>query len=534
MTMPDLTPRRRRAAGTVQEGRSRAMTVLAVVAGVLAVGLAVDVFAAAAPPEPIPALPQQPASAGSWFCPAVAGEGEEATLTIAAVGDAASNVIVERYAKGSPTPDKPRTIEAGGSAIVTLTGKDARAPTAVRWTGGPAVATWRVDGDRTAAAACEPAPAETWHITGFNVVKSNTSILHLFNPFTADAVVRLVFGTPDGRETLALTENVPVTAGKTTSINLYRFMPENPDLAVTVEVLSGRVVAQGEQRIDPPGEASGAAGRLLLGGASATAESWSFAYAADGDGTESWLSVFNPGDDVAAVQFRVSDPSNEASSFVGEVSVPPGGVSRIELADVSSSPEFGVTLAVVNGEPVVVSRFTALSSGGRVAVTGGLGATAPSEQSALVGGGSAGRAGLVSVYNPGPDPARVDLIAQGAPPRWTGIALGPNERKFFELGATGDDRRSVPVLVSSDLPVVADLRSRATEGSGLRLWVAAGVPQAVWVGPETRPAVRRNPSLSTHSGAAPATDEPLLPGLEPEPAPAPRTDQPTEPAGGDA
>ena len=534
MTVPDLTPRRRRVAGTVQEGRSRAMTVLAVVAGVLALGLAVDVFAAAAPPEPIPPLPQEPASAGSWFCPAVAGDGEEATLTIAAVGDTASNVIVDRYTDRKPTPDKPRTIEPGGSAIVELTGKDAQAPIAVRWTGGPAVAAWRVDGDRTASAACEAAPAETWHLTGFNAVRGNEPILHLFNPFTADAVVRLVFGTTEGREALALTENVPVGAGGTTSINLRKYMPEEPDLAVTVEVLSGRVVAQGEQSINPPGEASGAAGRLLLGGSTTTSESWSFAYAADGDGTESWLSVFNPGDDIAAVQFRVSEPSNEASSFVGEVSVPPGGVSRIELAKVSRSPEFGVTVAVVNSEPVVVSRFTALASGGGVAVTGGLGAPATAERSALVGGGSAGRAGLVSVYNPGPDPATVDLIAQGAPGRWSGVTLGPNERTYFELGATGDPRRSVPVLVSSDLPIVADLRSRATGGGALRLWVAGGVPEAVWIGPETRPAVRRNSWLATHAGKAPATEDPLLPELDPafvpesEPGPAPRT----EPAGG--
>ena len=528
MTMPDLTPRRRRTAGTVQEGRGRAMTVLAAVAGVLALGLAVDVFAAAAPPEPIAPLPQEPASAGSWFCPAVAGEGEEARLTIAAVGDTPSSVIVDRYTDGKATPDKPRVVEPGGSVVVALTGKDAQAPTAVRWTGGPAVASWRVDGDRTAAAGCEPAPAETWHITGFNAMRGNTPTLHLFNPFTADAVVRLVFGRADGRETLALTENVPVGAGKTTSINLYKYQPEQPDLAVTVEVLSGRVVAQGEQSIDPPGEASGAAGRLLLGAASAPAESWSFAYAADGDGTESWLSVYNPGGDVAAVQFRVSDPSNAASSFVGEVSVPAGGVSRIELAKVSKSPAFGVTVAVVNREPVVVSRFTALSSGGGAAVTGGLGAPAASERSALVGGGSGARDGLLSLYNPGPELARVDLLAEGAPAQWSGIALKPNERKVFALSATGDDRASVPVLVSSDLPVVADLRSRATEGSPLRLWVARAVAEAVWIGPEFRPAVRRNSWLSTHAGEAPATEEPLLRDL----APAPEAEQPTEPAGG--
>lgn len=524
MTMPDLTPRRRRIAGTVQEGRSRAMTVLAVVGAVLALGMAVDVFAAAAPPAPVPPVPQEPASAGSWFCPAVAGEGEEATLTIAAVGDSPSSVIVDRYSEGRAVADEPLTVRPGGSSVVPLTGKDAQAPTAVRWTGGPAVVSWRVDGTRTASATCEPAPAETWHLTGFNSVRGSVPTLHLFNPFTADAVVRLVFGTPDGREALALTENVPVGAGGTTSINLRKYQPEEPDLAVTVEVLSGRVVAQGEQLLDPPGDANGSVGRLLLSAATAASESWSFAYAADGNGTQSWLSVLNPGDDEAAVQFRVSDPSNASSSFVGEVSVPPGGLSRIELAKVSRSPEFGVSVKVVNSEPVVVFRGTGVRSGSGAVVTGSLGAPAAAQRLALVGGGSAGRDGLISLYNPGPEPARVDLSAQGAPQRWSGIVLGPNVRKSFELSAVGDERRSVPVIASADVPIVADLRSRATEGASLRLWLAPAVAESVWIGPETRPAVRRHPWLSTHAGEVPQSEPPVLLDAEAD------AEQPTEDA----
>lgn len=521
MSAVDPAPRRRRAQAPVQPGRSRARAILAVVAVVLALGVAADMFAAAAPPQPIPPVEQGPATAGTWFCPSVAGEGERATLTIAAVGDEASNVIVDRYANRRPIPDDVRTVEPGASAVVELTGEDATAPTAVRWTGGPVVTSWRVDGERTASATCEPAPAEQWYIPGFNSVRGSAPKLHLFNPFTADAVVQLIFATVEGPDALALTENVPVGAGRTTTINLRDFKPEEPDLAVTVKVLAGRVVAQGEQTIDPPGKASGATGRLLLPAATRTSESWAFAYAADGGGTESWLSVLNPGDDEAAVQFRVSNPSDNAGSFVGEVNVPPGGVSRIELAGVSKSPGFGVIATVVNSEPVVISRLTALRTARGIAVTGGLGSPVLSERAALVGAGAGNRTGLISLYNPGPEPARVDLLTQGAPPRWSGLVLGPNVRKIADLSAAGADRVSIPVLVVSDVPIVSEVRSRATQGSALRLWLSPGVAEATWVGPLSRPAVRRDPTLGTHAGEAPPSEDPLVPEVEDTPSEAP-------------
>ena len=526
---PTAGARRSRRQPQQQPGGRRALTVLAVITVLLGAATAADLLAAPAAPPPAEPITQPPASAGTWYCPAVGGRDEQVILTVAAVGDEASRIVLDRYTEGRAVPGEPQTVEPGGQALITLNPPDARAPVTVRWSGGPVTVVWRVDGDRTAAGACETAPAERWIATGFNTTLGSRSTMHLFNPFTADAVVRLVFATPDGPVRLVLTDNLLVEAGTTRSVNLGRFQPEIADLGVIVDVLAGRVVAQGELTVDPPRGASGASGRLLLPAAPSTSEHWSVAYAADAEGTESWLSVLNPGEREAAVEVRVSAPSDDGSGLVGEVSVPAGGVARVELAGASINPEFGVSLNVVNNEPVVVSRLISLRAAGRTSVTGSLAAPGLSTEWALVGGGAAQRAGLVSVYNPGAEEATVTISAEGAPAEWSGITLPPNGRAKVLLADADADAAFLPVMVQSDTPVVAGLRSTSA-GDRLRLWVNVGVRAEQWIGPLTRPAVEFDPALSTRQvDLPPAADEDTTMPLD-DPGGEPETDAPVEPA----
>lgn len=506
-----------RASLRAQPGRQRALGVLAAVAALLVAGIAVDVFAAASAAPPAPPVEQGAATAGSWYCPSVAGEGERARLTVAAVGEQPSSVVVDRYAKGRAVADEAREVAPGASLVVDLEGEDAASPTAVRWTGGAAVATWRVIGESTAAAPCESAPSQQWYIAGLNSTRGLRSTLHLFNPFTADAVVRLVFATPEGDVRLVLADNVPVGAGGTTSVNLRRFQPEVPDLGVVVEVLSGRVVAQGEQTIAPPPRTTGASGRILLSAAPSPRERWYFAFAAGGEDTESWLSVLNPGDEVAAVEVRVSNPSGEASSLLAEISVPSGGIARVELAGASKDPGFGVAVNVVNGQPVVVSRAVSLTGGGTSGVAGGLGAPALSTKWALVGAGTAETSSVVSLYNPGAEPATATVSTPGAPAAWQAIELPPNGRTSVDLAEIGEERVSVPVIVTSDVPIVSGVRSASPRGDDKRLWLNLGVPEAVWLGPPSRPAVRRDAGMATLPGGPESSEPDVVPEFDDAP-----------------
>lgn len=512
-----------RHAQTDRPGRGTATIVLLAVTVLIAAAGAVDLLAAPAPAPPPQPLQQEPPTAGTWYCPAVGGEGETVTVTVAAVGDMDSQVVVERYPQRRPVGDDPRTLAPGEQAVVELTEDDATAAVRVRWSGGPVATSWRVDGGRTAGAPCVSSPSERWYATGFNTTLGSRSRLHLFNPFTADAVVRLVFATPDGPVRLVLTDNLLVGAGRTRSVNLNRFQPEIPDLGVIVEVLTGRVVAQGELTVDPPGDTAGAAGRLLLSAAPEPSQTWATAYAASGDGTESWLSVLNPGEHDAAIEVRVSAPSDEDSSIVGEVSIPAGGVTRVELANTSVNPEFGVMVTVVNDVPVVVSRMTTLRARGRRTATGGLAAHTLATTWSVLGGGAGERTGTVNIYNASGEEATVDIVAPGAPPEWSGITVAPNGRARVELSEADPEAAALPVMVRSDVDVVAELRS-TTAGERVRLWLGLGIPAQTWLGPTTRPPVALDPSLSTR---------PIPPRREADESPQELDDLGVEPDAGD-
>lgn len=507
-----MTPRETSPDPSAPGVQRRAILVLLAVAMIVGAGLVVDVLADASEPLAREPVAQEDAQAGTWYCPATAGEGESAVLSVAGVGEENSRVTVVRYPEGEAVPDEPVEIAPGGQHTVILGPGEATKPVSVRWQGGPAAAAWRIEAGDTSGAPCEPAPAEEWHLAALDTAGGATSTLHLFNPFPVDAVARVTFATPEGRVVLLLTDNILVPAGSSTPIDLGEFQPEQPDLGATVEVLTGRLVAQGELVLDPAGEEGGPTGRALLPAATTASTAWSFGYARIDDTSSSFLSVVNTADREAAVEVRVSSPTPEAA--VQEHSVPAGGVVRIDLAEFSEEPEFGVAADSVNGVPIVVHRVTTLRTGDREGLAVSRGGE-PGSTWALVGGGEAGRAGRVNIYNPGAAAVNVDVVASADdPPEWRAAEIPPNGWRTFSLADVDGERSEIPVVVLASGPVVAELRVHYQSGP-LRLWTAVGVPSGAWTGPPTRPPVRRDPALSSMplGEVGPAEQEP-----PPEPA----------------
>jgi hypothetical protein len=489
--------------------RIRPATFLLLVLVILALAGAATAEVMLSPPVTPAAEPVvvDPPTSGAWYCPVTGTAEDTAVLTIAAVGEAPAVVVVTRHRAEGPAADAPIDVPTGAPVEVVLDGGEAQWASTVRWSGGPVVTTWRVEGVDTAGARCETAPEPRTLVTGFETTARSASTLHLFNPFARDAVVRVTFGTPTGPTALVLTDNVSVPAGRTTALQLNEFEPEQPDLAVTVEVLTGRVVTQGLLALAPTANQPGPTGRAVLTGTPVPDLAWSFAYARSDDTAASWLSVYNPNAREAAVEVRVANPLPDSPGLLGETSVPAGGVVRIDLTETSASLEFGVEIVVVNAEPVVATRLTDVQTAGG---SEGLSATSGERAAAtwaLIGSGTADRHGRISVYNPGPDAVTAAIDAgEETPADWAAIRIDANQQISRELTEAGANRDAVSVLVRADGPVVADIRTQSA-GESLRFWTSGGVPSSRWEGPGSRPAVRRDARLSTRPAQL-VTDEP--------------------------
>lgn len=467
---------------------------------VSALGAAVDALSPAQRPPPPQPVAQEPATAGMWYCPMTGGSDDAAVLSVSAVGTTETTITVIRATPEGPVVGDPKVIAAGGVYETALQADAAGQPVTVRWSGGPAAASMRLRGPGgTAAAPCADGPSERWLLTGLDTAAGASSLLHLYNPFSTDAVVRVAFATAEGRVDLVLTDSLLVPASSALRVDLGRYEPERPDLGVVVDVRAGRVIAGGEVRLDPPGDEPGPTGRALLPAAPEGGLSWGFADARQSELVDSHLSLMNPGERDAAVEVRVSDPRPDGSAFAGEVSVPAGGVVRLALSETSAVPEFGVWVQAVNEVPVVAAMVSDVRGDGGREITATTGTAGAAARWALIGAGTAMPSAVVAVHNPGQEAAIVDLVAAGAPSSWQQVPIGPNQRVAFPLQEleplpeTGGPA-VVAVRVDGDRPVVADLR--VTADGAAQAWSTVGVPAGDWTGPPLRPAVLRDPTLS--------------------------------------
>lgn len=463
------------------------------------------------------------AGAGTAACPAVASGEQPARLTVASATDGDSEVGVRRYGEGESEDGSPQGVSADAPMVVGLDPEAAAQPVGIRWRGEPTLASWMVGDPPTAAASCEPYPHPVWHIAGFDTTLESRATLHLLNPFTVDAVVRVTFGTPDGRSVLARTENVLVGAGQHRALDLTDLQPEHPELAATVEVLAGRAMAQGEMVWGTTDQETGPEGHALLpavpgiepaddgddSGPGEVGDAGDVADSPDGmeeapgtslmaatgarvtDDATSWLVVYNLTDREESFELSVTDAQEGAPRLMSETGVPAGGVVRVDLAEVSTAGEFGVAIQPIGDARLVATRITAVttSAGGQDISVAPLQPTA--ERWALAGA-EAGR-GRLTVANLEATPARVGVDAGDATPDdWAEQLVEPGGVARFEL-ADVQAQGAVPLRIDADGPVTAGL-TRREGGSDLRLWSLAATDVATWEA-TPRPPARRDPSL---------------------------------------
>ncbi|HEX6254742.1 MAG TPA: DUF5719 family protein [Euzebyales bacterium] len=493
------------------------LTVLALLVGAT---VAADRVVAAPEPPSATFAEQIDVNSGAWYCVPIARNGETATLTVAAAGEDTSRVTVASVGGGQVEDlGEPRQLEPGDTEEIEIDGGRRPPAVEIRWRGGPATASWNVEGrggDRLGD-SCTPSPAPRWLLSGASTVIGSSTRVYLFNPFDSDAVARVAFATPEGRVNLVSSENLSVPARDVIAVDVSDLQPEQPDLGVIVEVDAGRVIATGVQQFGQPDlpdiELDGAgvssdtgapAGRTVLQAQPSDATSAGFAYAAADERNASWITVLNPNTRSAELEVSASDEV-AAEAVAQEVVVGPESVERIELEGLSSKSTFGVTVTSTNDVGFVATSFVA-RSGDDAAVTS-LAGIPEADQTSVAATAPGGTGPALALYNAGSTPVTATASASGvAPEGWDALEIAAGEMRLLPFAQAGVTDGGAPVTVSADQPLYATLRLAGSKRVSCLLTLPL-VPANTWEGSQDAPIPRRDETLGTRPVDFPAQQD---------------------------
>lgn len=538
-------------------GWSRPSVALAVVLGSLLALLGLERLAAP-PQEPTGSVTVdagQPATSGRSVC--AVGDEREATSTSLDVvhpgraGDAPTRARIDRFVGGDASQVDDVELLPHVVAATSLAQGGAGVAGQVVWSEAPATVArrWRIGDEAedlppgTAAGPCPTSTAPTsWTIPGMSTAGGAEAVLRLANPHGTGATVAVRLLTTEGPETPTLLRNVSVGPESVRELSLNEFAPERADLAVDVQVLSGRVAVEGIQLTRAAiGDIDGVS---LLTAANAPGETWTVPWVTDTDDRDTWLWVTNPTDRTARLQLTVhTDQGGVPAEGLSEVEVPPTSVRRIDLR--GTLPEDVTSAAMTarsDGVPVVVAgavevRADDVADTGFVVQTGAVDAD---PVWAVTGGSTEARSEQLRLVNPTSEPARADVILSdgsttSAPQELTGLEVPAGALVTVPLADELGDVEAWSAVVRTREGALVVGQVGNGDADGAAHWVAGpGAPSAGWRtidGPSLRQARGTVQRLGTELGIRPF--DPLAPPVQEEDAAEPGDDPIEGPGLGD-
>jgi hypothetical protein len=208
---------------------------------------------------------------------------------------------------------------------------------------------------------CATTASDRWFFPSQSTVLGATAKLVLFNPFSADAGVDIAASLDDGVRLPANWSGIVVPAGTTRVIDLGESVQRRGQFAVSVQLRTGRLVAETVQSFDDDkmqAEQPKARGVRLQLGVPRPATEWIFADGFTGTGVAERLVVFNPGEEKVAVAVQVTPfGAADLPPEPFELEVAPRRFSTIDLSAETRIPGQGFhAIRVESDAGVVVGR----------------------------------------------------------------------------------------------------------------------------------------------------------------------------------
>jgi hypothetical protein len=338
----------------------------------------------------------------------------------------------------------PLSVAADGRATVSEApvGAAAFVGALVQLDGGAAAVEQAVTGALgMSTTACATAGSDHWYFADGTTQESSNLYLSLFNPYPEDAIADLSFTTEQGAEAPSDFQGVVVPAKGVVGLDVGTHLRRRANVATTVSVRSGRIVAFKTQVVTalpstagdtqpaspprPPGLS------LMLGAPSpATALWWPDGLAAAGL-TERYQ-IYNPSQSGAEVSLSVA--LDEGSADPLDLKVPPGGTATVVSNAESRVPKgvgHAAALRSTNGVGVVAERtIDAIAPAPRLGLAD-VGGSRLQARRWLLAAGSASSAldESVVIYNPGTTAVDVSVLSLA------GAVTGIDELSGFSVPA---------------------------------------------------------------------------------------------------
>ncbi len=326
-------------------------------------------------------VPPPDALTSSWFCPLVGlrgpvpGFGEVTTeVLLTNMTAEVASVSVEfrgrttgrQYVMADVAPHSTGVVTTSDYVRDEVTGALVEASS-----GGLAVTRRFVSPLGIDEARCSSVLAPDWYVPVGDTQSDALSVLAIMNPLPRDAIVDVTFASEAefGPFVAPALTGVVVPAWSTVAVNIGEHARRRDIVAASVRARAGRIAVDSLVAYDGSVGRRGLAAELA---SVATGERWLVPVAGIDDGTQLWVRIFNPSDDVAEVAASVvSDDAlgdrlafAVASHDIVELKVEPPGELTPGLETLLAAPgvPFGVSVVSQNDVPIVVWAETLVGS----------------------------------------------------------------------------------------------------------------------------------------------------------------------------
>lgn len=434
-------------------------------AAIAAAGVAVDATSAGVH-APSRSAPRGDFVQRAVFCPPPLRRGVESVTRLA--------VAPARHAGGPVrVQPQPRTLALGRDRLLTTTAPSSASSvtgygTRVAAT-STAVVTKPVPG--AAAADCSRVASTDWFFAAGSSALGSDERLLIYNPFLAEAVVRVIFHTARGAQAKAGLADLAIPPGGSLQLAVNEFVLHRKLVGAHVAVTRGRVVAW-QEAITARKREHGVWTTL---GAPAPATTWFFPDGGVGAGYDEHIAVLNPSDAAARVTVTLSSRSRliQPRRLV-QLTIPPGAVRSVALRRAVGPPArpHGLSATVTTtGSAGVVAQRTVWYPGRRPrGVASETGATVAGRHWILGPAAWRPRLDQALVMNPGPSDVRVRIsLIDGrgglrTPARLAGLIVPGGLRLAVPL-TKWTRGRAVGALVSATGAVVVERSSYSAAAS---------------------------------------------------------------------